>query len=177
MDLHRFRRLVRQAGTDSPFQRALELSDGELFAGLGTPWLAHVRTLVETDRVAAVTRHADQLLSQGRYSELIPMLVAETDAHPLHEWLTGQLMLALFGVGQETEALRVYHRLRVQLRDELGIVPSARSRTSTSISSACPPAGEIHALKRCGVRPVRRQAPAGMCRWDFSACDQPPGRC
>jgi DNA-binding SARP family transcriptional activator len=121
VDLHVFRRLVRQGEDD----RALQSSVGELFAGFDTPWLDHVRTVVETERLAVLVRHADRLLDQGRHGELIPMLMVETDRHPLHERLAAQLMLAFHGAGQQAEALRVYDRMRRQLAEELGIMPGA----------------------------------------------------
>jgi DNA-binding SARP family transcriptional activator len=120
VDLHRFRRLVQQSTT---VERALALCTGVPFAGLDTPWLDHVRTVVETERVAAVIQHADQLLGLGRHAQLIPALIVEIGRHPLHERLAGQLMLAFYRDGQQAEAMRAYHRLRLQLRDELGVAP------------------------------------------------------
>jgi DNA-binding SARP family transcriptional activator len=45
-------------------------------------------------------------------------------AYPLHEWFQGSLIIALQRCGRRSEALEVYQRLRVVLRDELGLDPS-----------------------------------------------------
>ena len=46
--------------------------------------------------------------------------------HPLREGLCGQLMLALYGSGRQSEALEVFRELRDRLDRELGLVPGRR---------------------------------------------------
>ena len=48
--------------------------------------------------------------------------------HPLREHLRGQLMLALYRAGRQSEALDSYADTRRTLRDELGLDPGAALR-------------------------------------------------
>jgi DNA-binding SARP family transcriptional activator len=50
--------------------------------------------------------------------------------HPLRERMVGHLMLALHRTGRQSDALRVYRRLRHQLADAVSLDPRLR---------ACPP--------------------------------------
>ena len=63
---------------------------------------------------------------------LAGVLVAElrrlVGEHPLREHLRGQLMLALYRDGRQTEALEAYREFRSVLRDELGLDPSPQLR-------------------------------------------------
>jgi WD40 repeat protein/DNA-binding SARP family transcriptional activator len=74
-------------------------------------------------RLSAVIRRVDADLALGRDAELIPELEALVEAHPLQERLQGQLMLALYRSGRQTDALRVYRETRKALSEELGLEP------------------------------------------------------
>ena len=56
------------------------------------------------------------------------MLDAHLPDHPYRERPVAQLMHALAGVGRVTEALRLFQRFRVTLRDDIGIDPSPALR-------------------------------------------------
>ena len=58
-----------------------------------------------------------------RHLDLIGELEALVAKHPLRERLRGQLMLALYRSGRQSEALRAYQEMRRTLVDELGIEP------------------------------------------------------
>lgn len=78
--------------------------------------LEELRLLATMERIAA-----DLALGGGR--ELIAELETLIATHPLQERLRGQLMLALYRAGQQTDALAVYREISGRLRDELGLQP------------------------------------------------------
>jgi DNA-binding SARP family transcriptional activator len=63
-------------------------------------------------------------LALGSAGVLVAELRRLVDEHPVRERLRGQLMLALYRDGRQTEALDVYREFRDVLRDELGLDPS-----------------------------------------------------
>jgi DNA-binding SARP family transcriptional activator len=67
-------------------------------------------------------------LALARHHELIGELEALVQADPLRERLQGQLMLALYRAGRQTEALEVYQRARLALRDGVGLEPGPELR-------------------------------------------------
>ena len=67
-------------------------------------------------------------LALGLASVLVAELGRLVSEHPLRERLRGQLMLALYRDGRQTEALEVYREFRSVLRDELGLDPSPQLR-------------------------------------------------
>ena len=67
-------------------------------------------------------------LALGLASVVVAELRRLVSDHPTRERLRGQLMLALYRDGRQTEALEVYHEFRSVLRDELGLDPSPQLR-------------------------------------------------
>lgn len=141
VDLFRFRRLVeeaRSAGDDTEamrlYGRALTQWRGEAFATLDTPGLVEVRASLDTERLAAQLDSTDVALRLGRHTTLPGELTALAAAHPLDERLTGQLMLALYRCGRQTEALRRFERLRRTSRRSWAptLVPRCGSCTARS---------------------------------------------
>lgn len=72
----------------------------------------------------AIEARTTALLNLGQYEQVIPELQSLVAAHPFREGLWGQLMLALYRSGRQTEALRAGQALRTLLREESGIEPS-----------------------------------------------------
>jgi DNA-binding SARP family transcriptional activator len=62
-------------------------------------------------------------LRQGMHLEVLSTLAALTMENPLHEGLQAQYMRALYLGGRRAQALEVFHRLRRNLIDELGLEP------------------------------------------------------
>jgi DNA-binding SARP family transcriptional activator len=133
VDLHRFDHLVRRARVEPDeavvlLTEALGLWRGEPFATSDTPWLATVRSALETRRLAALLDRNDLVLEQGRHTELLAELDVTAEVFPLDERLAGQLMLALYRCGRQADALLRYERIRRRLADELGADPGPELR-------------------------------------------------
>ncbi|GID28074.1 AfsR/SARP family transcriptional regulator [Paractinoplanes brasiliensis] len=93
------------------------------------PWLAGQADRLERLRLAVERDLAGARLAQGEHAALVPHLETLAGEHPLDEGLHGQLMLALYRSGRQSEALAVYHRLRHTLDEELGVPPGPAART------------------------------------------------
>jgi DNA-binding SARP family transcriptional activator len=134
IDAARFESLVAQgrrriasdpASAARILREALALWRGEPLADLST----EVSLQGEIERLDAMHLGAleDRIeadLAVGRHSELVPELERMVARYPLRERLCGQLMLALYRGGRQSDALTVYHRLRRALDAELGLEPS-----------------------------------------------------
>jgi DNA-binding SARP family transcriptional activator len=88
---------------------------------------AEIRRLDEL-RLTALEARADADLRLGRHADVIGELEALLAHHPTRERLAGQLMLALYRSGRQSDALDVYQRTRVYLSNELGLEPGPALR-------------------------------------------------
>ena len=134
LDLHRFERLAREGRqalvTGRPeeaaaiLERALALWRGpplaelELDASVG----AALSRLGEL-RLAALEDRFEAELLVGRHTELAPELEEFVREHPLRERARGELMIALYRGGRQSDALRTYRDARLLLAEELGLDP------------------------------------------------------
>jgi DNA-binding SARP family transcriptional activator len=87
------------------------------------PWAGGAVARLEELRVLALERRIDAGLELGRHAEVVGELEALVRAHPLRERLRLQQMLALYRAGRQADALEVFHSIRRELIDELGIEP------------------------------------------------------
>ncbi|MGH9230641.1 MAG: BTAD domain-containing putative transcriptional regulator [Acidimicrobiales bacterium] len=92
------------------------------------PFAQAEATRLEELRLATLEQRVDADLALGRHHDLVAELRRLVDQHPLRERLWGQLMLALYRSGRQSEALRAYGELRDVLAEELGIDPSPALR-------------------------------------------------
>lgn len=130
LDIHRFERLVVEARAQDPAARsqklrnALALFRGEPLADLRFEAFASGEAArLEELRIAAIQLQIEADLELGRQSEVIPELERLIADHPLREGLRTQLMLALYRVGRQSEALNVAQEVRSLLVGELGVEP------------------------------------------------------
>jgi DNA-binding SARP family transcriptional activator/tetratricopeptide (TPR) repeat protein len=133
VDLHRFRRLCRQAraiaesGDDEEarglFREAAGLWQGEPFAGLPGDWVRHMRASLEEEFHATVLERIDTELRLGLHAEVVGELVRLAAAHPFDEKVAGLLMTALYRCDRPSDALTVYGRVRALLAEEHGTEP------------------------------------------------------
>jgi DNA-binding SARP family transcriptional activator len=79
---------------------------------------------MEDLQLACLEERAEAHLALGSTGEVAAELRRLVREHPLRERLRGQLMLALYRAGRQTEALDVYREFRSTLAEELGLEPS-----------------------------------------------------
>jgi DNA-binding SARP family transcriptional activator len=131
LDLGRFERLVEEAESAEPpvaadrLREALGLWRGSALADLSYEGFAQTAIArLEELRIAVHEKRVDADLALGRHSQLVGELDTLVAEHPLRERLRGQLILALYRSGRQSEALESYRAARQTLVDELGIEPS-----------------------------------------------------
>jgi DNA-binding SARP family transcriptional activator len=136
LDADRFQRLAedgRRALTAGDAPRAAALLGDALSLWRGPPLedvayeafaQAEIARLQE-QRLAALELRVEADLAMGRHDELVSELRSLITEFPARERLTGQLMLALYRCGRQSEALEAYARTRSYLSEELGLEPRA----------------------------------------------------
>jgi DNA-binding SARP family transcriptional activator/predicted ATPase len=83
---------------------------------------------LEELQLACLEERNEAHLALGSAGALTAELGRMVADHPLRERLRGQLMLALYRSGRQTEALETYREVRSTLREELGLEPSSALR-------------------------------------------------
>jgi predicted ATPase/DNA-binding SARP family transcriptional activator len=138
-DARAFEALVAEgrqaAAADNPelalsrFRRGLQLWRGEAYADAAAAEFASVEAARLADlRVLCLEERLDVELALGRHEQVLAEARALASSHPLRERPRKQLIVALYRVGRQVEALDEYRELRTILRQELGLEPSAELR-------------------------------------------------
>ncbi len=108
---------------------AVALWRGQPLADLaGLAWFDDHARRLELLLLQARQALGDVRLAVGEHALLVPELEAFSRQYPLDERIHGQLMLALYRCGRQSDALEVYHRLRRTLDDELAMRPGQSLR-------------------------------------------------
>jgi DNA-binding SARP family transcriptional activator len=128
---------------------ALRLWRGVPFVELGDDARAEAeRARLDSLRAEIHEELADCYLALGRHAELIPELEARISTDPFRERPHAQLMTALAALGRRADALGVYERARLVLRDQLGVEPgpglrslehTLRTTSEVTIGTGTPP--------------------------------------
>jgi DNA-binding SARP family transcriptional activator len=134
VDLYRFQRLASDghahllageyAAAARTLRQGLDLWRGGALADLveaGFCWPEVAA--VENVRIDAVEDYFDAELARGRHQSVLREIEGVVDGGPPRERLCGQLMLALYRCGRQTDALDMYNGMRDRLVDELGLEP------------------------------------------------------
>ncbi|WP_328944596.1 AfsR/SARP family transcriptional regulator [Streptomyces sp. NBC_00250] len=125
---------------------ALALWRGEPYAGVAAgPRLRREIERLETSRLSVLDQWMEAQLGLGRHAELVSELSGLVARYRTNEPLHAHYMVALLRCGQHDEALTVYERLRVALKGESGMEPSARLRRLQR---------SVLAVRHTTVRPV-----------------------
>jgi DNA-binding SARP family transcriptional activator len=83
---------------------------------------------LEEQHEAAIAARVDADLAAGRHEELVGELRRLVAEHPTHEPFVGQLMLALYRSGRQSDALDAYREARQRLIEESGVEPGDELR-------------------------------------------------
>jgi len=139
LDAAEFERLLREgkeamsdgnpALAASVLARALGLWRGQAYGELAYEEFARAEAeRLEELRLVCIEARLEAGLALGQQDDLLPELQSLALAHPLRERVQGQLMLALYRCGRQTEALDLFRELRTRLREELGLEPGSELR-------------------------------------------------
>jgi DNA-binding SARP family transcriptional activator len=156
---------VDPVGGAARLRDALSLWQGQALADVNASYADAFRCGLEEVRLRAWEQLFTIELGVGRHAETLAELTRLVNDHPLNEQIAGQLMLALYRSGRQTEALQVARRLRDTLAEQHGLDPGAalrnlehailRGDTSLELPSAAPTAssaaggvGRVGALVR-----------------------------
>ncbi|HET7665342.1 MAG TPA: BTAD domain-containing putative transcriptional regulator [Mycobacterium sp.] len=108
---------------------ALNLWRGTVFEDLGPPEFATAEaTRLEQLRLVAVESRIDADLALGNHHAVVAELERLVLAHPFHEGLHCQSMLALYRSGRQADALAIASSVRRRLAEELGVDPGPALR-------------------------------------------------
>ena len=119
---------VRPAEAVNGFTAALALWRGEPLSDTSdTPSVLAARIQLEERRLSAIEDRARAQLGLGRHNEVVNELLGFVAANPTRERLVGQLMIALYRCGRDSDATRTYAALENALRTHLGVQPSAET--------------------------------------------------
>ena len=135
IDAHRFEAAVnsgREALERGDARTAAEVLEGALglwrgpaLADLADRRFARLEAArLDEARLAAAEELIEAELAVGRPERALARLERHVAENPLRERAWGQLMVALYRLGRQGDALRAYQEVRKVLRDELGLEPT-----------------------------------------------------
>jgi DNA-binding SARP family transcriptional activator len=174
LDVTVFARLTAQGRTQLPshpdrarktLRQALDLWRGPALAGIDSRAVRQAAGILDEQHAVVIEDWVDLELAGGRDRDLVADLTGLVERFPLRERLRAQLMLTLYRVGRQADALAEYRRVRRVLHNELGIEPGAGlqelhrqiltgevagigSRASAAGPAMTPPPAPIRALPR-----------------------------
>ncbi|WP_327099114.1 tetratricopeptide repeat protein [Nocardia vinacea] len=119
---------TREADTHAAaakLRTGLALWRGDALADLTADYVAGARARLHEQRLSAFERLMDLELSLGSHELLLDELIAALAENPLRERLAGQLMLALYRSGRQSDALATARSLRNTLVERHGLDPGS----------------------------------------------------
>jgi DNA-binding SARP family transcriptional activator len=165
LDLDRFDALVaRSADEPTPVARrsleqGLALVRGDLLEDEPyAVWAQDLRGTYQGRVLDARLDAADAALAELDYTEALAHAGAAAALDRFSERAQRAVMLALYGLGRQHEALQAYHRFRARIDGELGLEPTAQTR---ALQSAILQRDDVRTLM---PRPIERpRQDAGEC--------------
>ena len=136
VDAGRFRRALDEAGRVRDTQQRLQVLEGAMQLWRGEPfgeagdeiWLASAAAELQELRGDVVETLAVTLLELGAPERALTHASNGIRRYPTRERLAGAVMLAMYRVGRQADALEFYESFRRRLADDLGVDPGARLR-------------------------------------------------
>ena len=120
---------VDPASAAVTLQHALALWRGRALADVRDEGFAHPEVArLEELRLACLAERIDAELACGGHALLTAELERLVRQHPLCERFRAQLMVALYRVGRQADALAEYRSARLALAEELGLDPTPELR-------------------------------------------------
>jgi DNA-binding SARP family transcriptional activator len=163
VDHVRFARLVAEARKAHDTARAAELFDealalwhGPALGELGRSTLADEAARLDEARLSALEERAAVRLALGGFEELVGELTGAVRQHPAREALRRHLMVALFALDRQADALAVYREGRQFLVDEHGVEPGPVLQSAHEAILRSDPAA-LGIAARQGIAPQRQQ--------------------
>jgi DNA-binding SARP family transcriptional activator len=142
---------------------ALGLWRGPVCEGLSSPFLDAQAGRLEESRITVLEERIELDLAIGVHADLIAELRDLVAEYPLRERLRGLLMLALYRVGRQADALTAFRDARRHLRDELGVEPGAAlQQLHQQILAADPKLAAAPAEGTSVTATLRRAVPAQL---------------
>ncbi|WP_165952669.1 AfsR/SARP family transcriptional regulator [Kribbella albertanoniae] len=114
----------QRAQSAEAYRTALANWRGEPLAGLHGPLFDKARRWLEDLRIAALEDMYEVELAAGRHEEVLSELSALTAQYPLRERIRAALMVALYRVGRQAQALAEYDDYRTRLDSAHQMLPS-----------------------------------------------------
>ncbi|MGY0233590.1 BTAD domain-containing putative transcriptional regulator [Longispora urticae] len=122
-DVDAFAALAASPDDAAALRGALALWRGPALADVSAPYVEAARARLEDQRLAVVERLAELDLAAGRTALVVDELTGWTAEHPLRERLRRHLMLALYRLDRQPDALAVARDYRALLVEEHGLDP------------------------------------------------------
>ena len=152
-------------GARAALTEALALWSGEPLAGVPGPFAQRHRDRLGELHAVLTEQYLETEILLGNYAEAQSRLAKLIAENPLRERPYALLMRALYGMGRQVEALRVFHDARQLLGDEHGLDPGPEltdlhERILRGDADIAPvvPAAEPHTSRR----PIPAQLPPDL---------------
>ncbi|MGQ0624645.1 MAG: AfsR/SARP family transcriptional regulator, partial [Sporichthyaceae bacterium] len=111
------------------FRSALSLWRGSALAGVVEGGaLRGEADRLDNSRLDITEALAEAEIARGCPAQVLDLLEAHVEEHPLREGAWASLMLALYRLGRQADALEAYQRLRRILAEQLGVEPGPAAR-------------------------------------------------
>jgi hypothetical protein len=132
LEFEQLTRLGRETLGHGHYQDAADLLHAAMACWRG-PALANVTEFLasadvyrlEEARMTALESRIEADLALGRHSQVVSELTGLVSDHPLREQLRAKLMVALYRLDRQSDALATYHDARRVLAEEVGADPGA----------------------------------------------------